>query len=386
MESIGRFFKAPNASFFLWGPRGTGKSTWARLACPDALRLDLLLPDVFRSYSARPERLGEWIQANPRNFVIVIDEVQKVPDLLPMVHHLLEEQPRRRFILTGSSARTLKRSGVNLLAGRALVRNLHPFMAAELGASFDFEKALTFGMLPLVWNAPQPEEVLKAYAALYVREEVQAEGRVRNVGAFSRFLEAVSFSHASVLNVSTIARECEVERKVVEGYVDILEDLLLCFRVPVFSKRAKRKVSVHPKFFLFDAGVYRSLRPQGPLDRPEETAGHALEGLVAQHLRAWIAYEGERSRLFFWRTSSGVEVDFVVYGPHGFWALEVKSSDRVRDEDLRGLRSFLEDYPEARALFLYRGRERLKRHGILCVPCVEFLRGLHPAKRLDAGV
>jgi len=378
-------FQPPQRSFFLWGPRGTGKSTWTRQAYPEALRIDLLEPAVFRGYSARPERLRELVEANPQRRIVVLDEVQKAPELLAVVHALLEEKGARRFVLTGSSARKLKRSGVDLLAGRAVVRSLHPFLAVELGRAFDLEKALTHGLLPLVWNADAPDDVLKAYAALYVREEVQAEGLVRNVGNFSRFLESISFSHASVLTLSNVARECEVERKVVEGYVAILEDLLLAFRLPVFSKRAKRKVSVHPKFYFFDPGVYRSLRPQGPLDRPEEIAGHALEGLVAQHLRAWIAYGGERNRLFFWRTSSGVEVDFVVYGPDGFWAVEVKNSDRVRDEDLRGLRTFLEDYPETRPLLLYRGRERLKRAGVLCLPCTEFLQRLHPARRLDAG-
>jgi predicted AAA+ superfamily ATPase len=235
-------------------------------------------------------------------------------------------------------------------------------------------------MLPLVRASGEPEKVLKSYCALYVKEEVQAEGLVRNIGNFARFLEAISFSHGSVLNVSSVARECGVERKVVEAYVQILEDLLLSFRVPVFQKRAGRAVVSHPKFFYFDAGVYRSLRPSGPLDRPEEIQGLALEGLVAQHLRAWNAYSGGNTELFFWRTRSGVEVDFIVYGEETFTALEIKNSRHVRSADLKGLRALREDYPEAKCILLYRGAERLMKDGIWCIPCEEFLLGLTPGR------
>ncbi len=385
MEFISRFLKAPRESFFLFGPRGTGKSTWTQATFEGALRIDLLSPEAFRGYSARPERLQEIVDGNPETRTLIIDEVQKVPALLPVIHALIEEKRDLRFVLTGSSARKLKRTGADLLAGRAVVRGMHPFMASELSSRFDLDRALRYGLLPLAWQAKDPEDVLKAYAALYIREEVQMEGLVRSVGNFSRFLEAISFSHAEVLNLSNVARECEVERKVVEGYVHILEDLLLAFRLPVFAKRAKRELSAHPKFYLFDSGVFQSLRPKGPLDRPQELQGHALEGLVAQHLRAWNAYGGDRRQIAFWRTRSGVEVDFVVHGPDGFWAVEVKNTSRVREEDLRGLRAFREDYPEAALLFLYRGRERLKRHGILCLGCQEFLARLHPSRPLGQG-
>jgi predicted AAA+ superfamily ATPase len=201
---------------------------------------------------------------------------------------------------------------------------------------------------------------------------------VRDIGAFFRFLEAVSFSHGAVLNTSEVARECEVSRKTVEGYIQILEDLLLSYRVPVFTKRARRHLTTHPKFYWFDAGVFRSVRPSGPLDRPEEIAGAALEGLVAQHLRAWIDYTDPDFSLYFWRTKSGAEVDFVVYGPDGFWAIEVKHSRSVRAKDLRPLRSFKKDYPEANARLLYRGDETLEIDGIRCLRCEDFLRALVP--------
>lgn len=378
---IPRFFKSPSQSFFLFGPRGTGKSTWLKQYYKDALWLDLLEPETFRSYSAYPERLQELVLGNPDKKTVVIDEVQKAPELLEVVHSLIEKKLGVRFILTGSSSRKLKRAGVDLLAGRAIRRTLHPFMAAELKEKFHLDDALKHGMLPLVFEAADKEKTLKSYSALYVQEEVQAEGLVRNIGNFSRFLEAVSFSHGTLLNISNVARECQVERKVVENYVGILEDLLLAYRVPVFARRAKRAVVSHQKFYFFDTGLFRSLRPSGPLDRSEEIAGAALEGLVAQHLLAWNSYRGEKNRLYYWRTRAGSEVDFVLYGDEVFWAIEVKNSLKISDSDLRPLRAFKEDYPQCRTILLYRGQERLLKKGVLCVPCEQFLAELDPARR-----
>jgi predicted AAA+ superfamily ATPase len=270
---------------------------------------------------------------------------------------------------------------VDLLAGRAVRETLHPFMAAKL-PDFDFERALSIDLVPLVVAAAEPRKVLDAYANLYLDEEIRFEGFARDVGDFARFLEAVSSSHASVLNVSDVARECEVQRRTVASYVEVLEDLLLAFRLPVFTRRARRKTTAHPKLYLFDCGVFRTLRPRGPLDRREEIDGAAFEGLVAQHLRAWIAYSGFDGRLYFWRTAEGNEVDFVVYGAGGFWALEVKNSGRIRPRDLNGLRAFASDYPECTTALLYRGNERLLIDGIQCLPGEEFLRQLRPARPL----
>lgn len=383
MELITRFFNPSRGSFFLFGPRGTGKSTFVHQFFPDSLTIDLLDPERVRFFSAKPERLKEMIAAYPKAGSLIIDEIQKVPDLLPVVHSLIEEKKGWSFVLTGSSARKLKKTGVDLLGGRALLYSLHTFMAAEMGIRFDFGYALQYGMLPIVVASEDPEEVLRSYAALYLREEVQMEGLVRNIGNFSRFLEAISFSHASILNISNVARESAVERKVVEGYVNILEDILLGWRLPVFTKRAKRQQALHPKFYLFDTGVFRSLRPQGPLDRPEEIEGQALEGLVGQHLKAWIAYSKVKRELFFWRTRSGVEVDFVIYGKDGIGAVEVKNTRTIRSADLRSLRSFKEEYPKSKTLLLYRGRDRLVKGDTLCLPCADFLAALHPNRLLD---
>jgi len=377
---IPRFFQPPKQSFFLFGPRGTGKSTFLQQHYAEALWVDLLKPEVFRAYVARPERLIELVRGNPEKKTVIVDEVQKVPEILSAVHSLIEEKRRHTFILTGSSARKLKRTGVDLLAGRVLLKTLHPFLLAELPTPPTFKKTLQFGLLPIVVSSPTPQEVLDAYVALYVREEVQSEGLVRNLGNFSRFLEAASFSHAAVMNVSNIARDCGVERKVVENYIQILEDILLAFKLPIFAKKAQRALAAHPKFYFFDAGVFQSLRPQGPLDRPEEIAGAALEGLVAQHLRAWNAYRGQPYEIFYWRSRAGVEVDFVLYGKTGLYAVEVKNAKRVRPEDLRALAEFRKDYPRSQTILLYRGDEQLLINHVWCIPCEKFLQRLSPSR------
>lgn len=383
MELISRFFHNPAMSYFLFGPRGTGKSTFLKSAYPNALYLDLLSPDVFRSYSARPERLREAVEGWAQQSPIIIDEIQKIPELLDVVHQLIESYPHLLFILTGSSSRKLKRSGVDLLAGRALLKRMHPFMASELGKEvFQLDRALHYGLVPVVVNSAAPRDTLEAYIALYLREEVQMEGFVRRIGDFSRFLETMSFSQGSVLNLAEIARECQVGRKTVEGYLSILEDLLLSFTLPVFSKRAKRHLTTHPKFYFFDVGVFRALRPAGPLDVPSEIDGAALETLVAQHLRAWNDYGGKRNTLYFWRTKAGREVDFVIYGEDGLYAIEVKNSQTIRPKDMKHLQAFKDDYPQARLLLIYRGYERLKRDDVLCMPCQEFFIHLLPENPL----
>ena len=369
METIRRFFHLPEESFFLFGPRGTGKTTLVKTGFSDSLIIDLLEPDNYRVYSARPETLREKLLATPDKKVVIIDEIQKVPELLDLVHALIEEKKGIQFILTGSSSRKLKRKGVDLLAGRALLYFLHPFMASELNHLFSLSKALNHGLLPVVFDSKRPAQVLKTYISLYLREEVQMEGLVRKIGNFSRFLEAISFSHGSILNISNVARECQIERKLVEGYVEILEDLLISFRFSVFTRRAKRQLAAHPKFYLFDAGVYRSLRPKGPLDSPSEIDGQALEGLVCQHLKSWISYTDIDIHLYFWRTRSGSEIDFIVYGEPGLFAIEVKNSRHIHPKDLNSLKAFKVDYPEAKLYLLYRGSERLMKGNILCIPC-----------------
>jgi len=384
MTTLPRFRSDPGAHFFLFGPRGTGKSTWLRATFPDATWIDLLDPEEERTLSSRPESLRQRVEAakSPRA-VVVVDEVQRAPAVLTVVHQMIEEKRRgRRFVLTGSSARKLRRTAVDLLGGRALVTSMHPFLAAELGSRFDLGRALRLGLVPGILGADDPEKALRAYVALYVREEVRAEGLVRSLGSFGRFIEATSFSHGAPLNLANVARDCQVSRTTVEGYLEILEDLLLAFRLPPFHRRARRQLTSHPKLYWFDAGVFRSIRPSGPLDRPEEIAGAALEGLVAQHLRAWIEYGDVDAGLWFWRTRSGTEVDFVIYGRDAFVAIEVQNRARVDATHLGALRAFGEDYPEAKRVLAYRGSKRLSIDGVLCLPCEELLAGIVPGRDL----
>ena len=337
MKQYLRYFQQPEESYFLFGPRGTGKTTLIRQLYPEALWLDLLQPELERSLLARPEKLLEMIAAHPQKKIIVIDEVQKIPSLLNVVHFVIEKKEQYQFVLTGSSARKLKRTGANLLGGRALKKTLHPFMAAEIGKDFHLEKALSEGLLPLVVQSNNPHNVLEGYIALYLKEEIQAEGLVRHLEQFTRFLDVVSFSHGSVLNTTNIARECEIKRTTVSNYIDILEELLLAYSVPVFTKRAARQLTSHPKFYLFDSGVFQVLRPRGALEsRSPEIDGVALEGLVGQHLIAWCDYNQKKAALFFWRTRSDLEVDFILYGETEFMAIEVKSTKKIFPDHLKG--------------------------------------------------
>lgn len=372
----------PQQSFFLFGPRGTGKSTWVSRSLPQALHLDLLRQDLYRELDARPERIRNLLESHPDVEWVFVDEIQKIPALLDEIHRIMELQPSRKWALTGSSARKLRRGAVNLLGGRAIRLEMHPYMACELGEDFELAKALQQGLVPLVWESDSPGSTLSTYAGMVLREEVQAEGLVRNLSAYSRFLETLSFSQGSALNLSNVSRECGVDRKTLDGYLSVTEDLLLCHRLPVFAKRARRELSSHSKLYIFDAGVFRSLRPKGPLDSPEEMDGQALESLVFQHLRAWCSLRGQGESLHYWRTRSGTEVDFVAYGETTFVALEVKNTGRIQNADLRSLRTFQQDYPECRCALLYRGAERRMENGILCVPVEEFLRRLHPRHEL----
>ncbi|MDR2377736.1 MAG: DUF4143 domain-containing protein [Puniceicoccales bacterium] len=376
MRTVRRLLPPSLNSFFLFGPRGTGKTSWLKQAFPDALKIDLLQPENTRLYAGNPERLRDMIPgylATQSSTTIVLDEIQKVPQLLDVVHSLHETHPQLQFVMTGSSARKIRRQNNNLLGGRASLRIMHPFLAGEMGPQFQLDRALQYGMLPVIWGQRHPIDALKSYVGTYLGKEVQHEGFIRRAGPFERFLSLASFSHGSLPNAASIARECGASQPTVQTYFEILEDLLLSFRVPIFVKRAKRILVGKAKFYYADIGIYRTLRPKGVLDRPEEIEGFCLEGLVAQHLRAWCDYFGDGAKLYYWRTKAGLEVDFILDGPGELWAIEVKHSAVVRREYLTSLRAFGKDYPEAKRLFLYRGRETLVIDSILCLPCEDFL-------------
>lgn len=360
------------SSIFLFGPRGTGKTSWIKAHLKDILYFDLLNTSIFNDFLANPARIEERI---PKGFdqYIVIDEIQKIPELLNEVHRLIESH-KYRFILTGSSARSLRRQSVNLLAGRALSYTMHPLTCYELGSDFSLETALKFGLLPSIYHVSDPMHYLETYITTYLREEILQEGLMRNLNQFARFLETASFSQGQVVNMSGIARETAIDRKLIANYFDILEDLLIGYWLPVFTKRAKRRLTSNPKFYLFDSGIYRTLRPKGPLDAPEEIDGTALETLFLAHLRAINDYYRLGYKLYFWRTSNNIEVDFIVYGERGLFAFEIKRSRNLSRSDLNGLKAFSEDYKIAKCYLLYGGNHEEYHDNIHVMP---FSQGLN---------
>ena len=372
-RSIGKPLESPK-SFFLFGPRGTGKTTWLKHRLPEALFVNLLQSEFYNRLTANPGDLRQLIPPGHTGWTI-IDEVQRIPALLNEVHDLIEAR-ELAFVLTGSSARTLRRKGVNLLAGRALTYRMHPLTVAEQGDAFNLRDSLQSGHLPARFSESDPGKYLEDYVQTYLREEVMQEGLTRNVGHFSRFLEVASFSQGTTVNISAVAREAQISRPVAESYFSILEDLLIAVRLPVFSRKARRKLVSQTKFYFFDVGVYRSIRPMGPLDSDAEIDGPALETLVLQELRAVNDYHELDYRIHFWRTRSGLEVDFVLYGPNGLLAIEVKRSTRIQPRDTRSLREFRKDYPPARCFVFYGGPSPLYMDGVTVLPIEHALRDL----------
>jgi predicted AAA+ superfamily ATPase len=370
-----RLLKEPvDKSFFLFGPRGTGKTTWVKSKFPNSVYIDLLKAETYNYLLANPTRIEEFISKGFEDW-IVIDEIQKIPQLLDEVHRLIERN-KNKFILTGSSARKLRRGGVNLLAGRALIQEIHPLTAYELGSDFDLNSCLLYGGLPLVFASQDKNSYLKSYIQTYLQQEVIQEGISRNLGAYSRFLETASFSQGSVLNILEVSRESSLGRRMVENYFSALEDLLIGVRLPVFSKRAKRKLVSHSKFYFFDVGVYRAIRPLGLLDRPEFINGIALESLFFQNLRAINDYLNYDYKLFYFRTLSGVEVDFIAYGQRGIRAFEIKSKKNIFSSDVASLKIFLSDYPESKGFIIYGGDKKMYINNIEVWPIDDALKSL----------
>jgi len=309
---IPRLLQRPDRSFFLFGPRGTGKSTWLKQVLPDAFRLDLLDASLFLELSRDPHRLEALIGRRPAGAWIVLDEVQKVPALLDEVHRLMELY-RWRFALCGSSARKLRRGGANLLAGRALTLSMESFSAAELGAAFDLDRALDWGLLPFVHNEPEAAaDILAAYVNTYLKEELQAEGLIRNVPPFVRFLAVAGQVNGQVVNAQNISREAAVARSTVDTYFAILTDTLLGHRLPAWRPGLKVREAAQPKFYWFDPGVARAAAGllRDPADRLWQ--GYALETLIYHELRVYNEISRKHRLISYYRTPAGVEIDFII--------------------------------------------------------------------------
>ena len=364
-------------TFFLWGPRQAGKSTLLRHHYGDGRWIDLLKSDEFRRYLTHPEFLRQEIEAEglDRNRQVVIDEVQKVPALLDEVHWLMENRGIS-FALCGSSATKVKRGAANLLGGRAIRYELFGITAGELGEDFDLTRLLNTGYLPRIYQSPRSVRLLDAYINDYLVQEVAAEGVVRKLPAFSRFLDAASLSDGEVVNLSNIAAECGVSQHTVKNYFQVLVDMLLARWVPSYRARPKRRVIQAPKFYFADVGIVNRLARRGPLAPRSELFGKAFENWVCHELSAWLSYREFDGELSYWRLAGGTEVDFVVGKMQ--LAVEAKASTNIGSRQLRGLRSIVRDHPsiERRVIVCLEARPRRTRDGIDILPAEDFVRQL----------
>ena len=318
-------------SAFLFGPRQSGKSSLIRETLRDAQIFDLLSSETFIRLSQNPRYIEET--CTPER-PVVIDEIQKLPLLLDEVHRLIESRGFR-FLLTGSSARKLRTAGVNLLGGRARVKRLHPFSASELGEAFDVNRAVNYGLIPSIWFSSEPDEDLADYVDEYLRQEIIAEAAVRNLPAFSRFLEVAALCNGEQIDYTKISGDAKVPRSTVQEYFRILRETLLADEVPVWKRGQKRKTVETSKFYLFDTGVVRWLSRRGAMSPASSEYGHAFEAWVHHELRCYLDVRTRDGEIAYWRTQTGLEVDFVV----GSCAIEAKSTDNVGKGDLKGLKA-----------------------------------------------
>jgi len=367
-------------SYFLFGPRQTGKSTFVKSLITDKdLYLDLLPQRNFLNYAKKPGRLREEILAHLRRYdnpLCIIDEIQKIPDLLDEVHELIETGGIW-FILTGSSARKLRRGGANLLAGRAYTYRLFPLTFTEIGNRFDLDKALRLGTLPVLWGSREedPGEFLRAYTETYLKEEVAAEGLVRNIGPFAQFLDIAAANDGETVNLNNIARECSISAKTVQQYYQILEDTFLAFKLSAWGKSERRRLVSHPRYYFFDTGVTNALTHTLSDQLNPRVFGRRFEQFVICQLMATIEYKRLNLQPYYWRTNHGAEVDVLLCtGNRINCALEIKSSQHIARETLMGLRSFLADNPGVPAYVLGIGqRRRQLQENITVINWSEFL-------------
>lgn len=365
-------------SAFLWGPRKTGKTTYLKKHFPDSLIFDFLKTDFFIEVSKNPALLRERILAKDKKTLkhpIILDEVQKVPQVLDEVHWLIENKGLR-FILCGSSARKLRRGHVNLLGGRAWRYEMFPLVTAEL-KNINLLHALNHGMVPTHYLQDDQEckKSLKAYMQDYLKEEVFAEGLTRNIPAFSRFFDAFGYSHGELTNYSNIARDCGVDSKTVKEYYQILIDTLLAVRIDPFKKRQSRKIITKaPKYYLFDVGVANYLRKQHLEEERGEEFGRAFEHFLLMEILAYRSYSGQDFTINFWRTKTGLEIDFIL--ARGEIAIEIKGANRIDKRDLNALVAFTEEYSPKRNFVVCNEKEKRLHGKIEIIPWSNFLQEL----------
>jgi predicted AAA+ superfamily ATPase len=359
-KTYDRIATLPRGSFFLFGPRGVGKSTWARRKLEGAHRFDLLDEGLHQSFLANPSLFADELRSLRKSSWVVIDEVQRIPALLNEVHRFIEER-KLRFALLGSSARKLKTAGTNLLAGRATRKRMFPFVPEELGKDFSLGRVLRFGSIPLIWTAEEKKSALEAYVQMYLKEEIRAEALVRNLPGFLRFLPIAALFHGQVVNVSAVARDSGTARTTVDGYLEILEDTLLTYRLPAFEAKLRTRERKHPKLYWVDPGLVRAVKKQYGAVTAEER-GPLLEGWILTLLRAYAEEKELFDEIFFWSATQAkrVEVDFLLKRGRKFVAIEVKSQPRYSTTMLAGLRAIGELHKVARRILVYGGSRSLK--------------------------
>ena len=361
-----------NDSVFLWGARQVGKTTLLEMRYPDAKYYDLLQSGEFERFFRRPALLGEELEMASEGELIIIDEIQKVPQLLDEVHRLIRKK-NLRFILSGSSPRKLKRMGANLLGGRALKQILFPLVSAEI-PNFDILRAINNGMIPRHYTVNNPWERFRAYIGVYLNEEIREEALSRKLNSFSRFLEVAAMSNGEMVVYKNIAQDCGIDHRTVKDYFEILRNTLIGYLIPGFSATNKRRAILAPKFYYFDVGIANYLLNRRNLNPGTADFGHAFEHLVIQELIAFLNYNKTVEALTYWRTSSGYEVDAII--GHGRIAIEIKSTSEVNSRHLKGLKAFLEDFPKARTIIVSMDKAKRMMNGVEVIPVTDFLASL----------
>jgi predicted AAA+ superfamily ATPase len=365
----------PRENMFLWGPRQTGKTSLLRETYPDSIWYDLLKTDLFVRFHTKPELLREELLTWDTPQIVVIDEVQKVPILLDEVHWLIENTAHH-FVLCGSSARKVRRGHANLLGGRAVRYELFGLVSKELGQEFDIVRMVNHGYLPRHYLSEHPERLIRSYVQDYLKEEIAAEGLVRQLPAFADFLNAAALSDGELVNFTTIARDCGVSSPSIKGYFQILEDTLLGSFLQAYTKRPKRRVIQSPKFYFSDVGVVNHLAKRGVMQPASELFGKAFENWVHHELKAYQSYSGKHKEVRYWRLASGIEVDFVVGDME--CAIEAKAATRPNPDHLRGLRQIGVDHKSLRRRILVNMEARARRteDGIDILPAKTFAQRL----------
>lgn len=366
------FVDSENESLFLWGARQTGKSTLLKRRYPDALWFDLLLADVYQRLVNNPTLIRETVLANPDKSTVIIDEIQRIPELLNEIHWLITNT-NTQFIMSGSSARKIIRSGSNLLGGRALRYELFPLVSQEI-PDFDLIRALNHGLLPRHYLATNPRKMISAYVGNYLRDEIIGEAKIRNATVFSHFLEVAAFSNGEIVNYTNIASECGVSSPTIKEYFQILQDTLVGRFVPAYQKKPKRRVITAPKFYFFDVGIVNFLLKRKSIDVGTELFGNAFEHFIYHEIYSHSNYSGLDYEISYWRTASQLEIDFVL-GKNEV-AIEVKSSDNVTNRHLRGLKAFMEEYTVKHAIVICNEKLPRKQGDIWILPWQVFLEKL----------